>query len=188
LALGTVAVVLIYVLLNALYLYVIPMRELAAINRSVLDVIADRLLGSSAGNIMGVVSIISLAASISAMTLAGPRVYYAMARDGLFFRRIAAVHPRYKTPASAIVAQAIWSSFLVLTSTADALVSYTGFAIILFSGIAVAAVFVLRWKEPDAPRPFRAWGYPIAPAIYAVASAAIVLNGLYRAPGPTGAG
>src|SRR5947209_15482729 len=111
---------------------------------------------------MGVISITSLAASISAMMLAGPRVYYAMARDGLFFRRIAAVHPRYKTPASAIVAQAIWSSLLVLTSTADALVSYTGFAIVLFSGIAVAAVFVLRGKEPDAPRPFRAWGYPIA--------------------------
>jgi APA family basic amino acid/polyamine antiporter len=111
-----------------------------------------------------------------------------MARDGLFFARIAVVHPRYRTPASAIVAQAIWSSILVLTATADALVNYTGFAIVLFSGVAVAAVFVLRRREPDAPRPFRAWGYPLAPAIYALASAAIVVNGLYRAPGPTGAG
>jgi APA family basic amino acid/polyamine antiporter len=174
--------------MNALYLYVIPLRELAALDRSVLDVIADRLLGESAGNIMGIVSLVSLAASISAMTLAGPRVYYAMARDGLFFARIAVVHPRYRTPASAIVAQAIWSSILVLTATAGALVNYTGFAIVLFSGIAVAAVFVLRRREPDAPRPFRAWGYPLAPAIYAIASAAIVVNGLYRAPGPTGAG
>jgi basic amino acid/polyamine antiporter, APA family len=188
LALGTAAVIVIYVLMNALYLDVIPARELAAINRSVLDVIADRLLGSSAGNIMGIVSIVSLAASISAMTLAGPRVYYAMARDGLFFSRIAAVHPRYRTPSSAIVGQAIWSSVLVLTATADALVNYTGFAIVLFSGVAVAALFVLRMREPDAPRPFRAWGYPIAPAIYAITSAAIILNGLIRAPGPTGAG
>ena len=188
LAMGTAAVVLIYVLMNALYLYVIPVRELAALDRSVLDVIADRLLGESAGNIMGIVSLVSLAASISAMTLAGPRVYYAMARDGLFFARIAVVHPRYRTPAAAIVAQAIWSSILVLTATADALVNYTGFAIVLFSGVAVAAVFVLRRREPDAPRPFRAWGYPLAPAIYAIASAAIVVNGLYRAPGPTGAG
>jgi APA family basic amino acid/polyamine antiporter len=188
LALGTAAVVTIYVLMNALYLYVIPVRELAAIDRSVLDVIADRLLGGGAGNVMGLVSIVSLAASISAMTLAGPRVYYAMARDGLFFSRVAVVHPRYRTPSSAIVAQAIWSSVLVLTATADALVNYTGFAIVLFSGIAVAALFVLRRRVPDAPRPFRTWGYPVAPAIYAIASAAILVNGLYRAPGPTGAG
>jgi basic amino acid/polyamine antiporter, APA family len=188
LALGTAAVVVIYLLLNALYLYVIPVHDLAGIDRSVLDVIADRLLGSSAGDIMGMVSIVSLAASISAMTLAGPRVYYAMARDGLFFSRIASVHPRYRTPASAIVAQAIWSSLLVLTATADALVKYTGFAIVLFSGVAVVALFVLRMREPDAPRPFRAWGYPIAPAIYAITSAAILVNGLIRAPGPTGAG
>jgi APA family basic amino acid/polyamine antiporter len=187
LALGTVTVVVIY-LLNALYLYVIPVHDLAGIDRSVLDVIADRLLGSSAGDIMGMVSIVSLAATISAMTLAGPRVYYAMARDGLFFSRIASVHPRYRTPASAIVAQAIWSSLLVLTATADALVKYTGFAIVLFSGVAVVALFVLRMREPDALRPFRAWGYPVAPAIYAIASAAILVNGLIRAPGPTGAG
>jgi APA family basic amino acid/polyamine antiporter len=188
LALGTAAVIVIYVLMNALYLDVIPVRELAAIDRSVLDVIADRLLGGSAGNIMGIVSIVSLAASISAMTLAGPRVYFAMARDGLFFSRIAAVHPRYKTPSSAIVSQAAWSSVLVLTATADALVNYTGFAIVLFSGVAVAALFVLRRRAPDAPRPFRAWGYPLAPAIYAIASGAIIVNGLFRAPGPTGAG
>jgi APA family basic amino acid/polyamine antiporter len=188
LALGTAAVVLIYALMNALYLYVIPARELAAVNRSVLDIIADLLLGGYAGNIMGVVSIISLAASISAMTLAGPRVYYSMGRDGLFFRRTAFVHPRYRTPSSSIIAQAAWSSVLVLTATADALVTYPGFAIVLFSGMAVVALFVLRRRMPDAPRPFRAWGYPVAPAIYAIASFAILVNGLYRGPSATGAG
>ena len=155
---------------------------------SVLDVIADRLLGSAAGNTMGIVSIISLLASISAMTLVGPRVYFAMSRDGAFFRRAAVVHPKYKTPAVAIIAQAIWSSVLVLTAQANALVNYTGFAIVLFSGVAVVGLFVLRSKYPDAERPFRTWGYPVAPAVYAIASAAILLNGLYRAPGPTGAG
>jgi APA family basic amino acid/polyamine antiporter len=188
LALGTGAVIAIYVLLNALYLYVIPVSGLSGIRGSVLDVIADRLLGNAAGSLMGIVSIVSLAASISAMTFAGPRVYYAMARDGLFFHAAAAVHPRYRTPAAAIVAQAVWSSMLVLTATADALVNYTGFAIVLFSGVAVAALFRLRYTDPHAPRPFRAWGYPVAPAIYAVASVLILLNGLYRAPGPTGAG
>jgi APA family basic amino acid/polyamine antiporter len=188
LALGTGAVIAIYLLLNALYLYVIPAGELATIRGSVLDVIADRLLGGAAGSIMGVVSIVSLAASISAMTFAGPRVYYAMARDGLFFSRAGVVHPRYRTPAAAIVAQAIWSSVLVLTATAEALVNYTGFAIVLFSGVAVVALFVLRRREPDVERPFRAWGYPMAPAIYAIASILILVNALYRAPGPTGAG
>ena len=188
LALGTGAVVAIYLLLNALYLYVIPAASLADIRGSVLDVIADRLLGSAAGSIMGVVSIVSLAASISAMTFAGPRVYYAMARDRLFFARAAVVHARYRTPASAIVAQAIWSSLLVLSATADALVTYTGFAIVLFSGVAVVALFVLRGREPGAARPFRVWGYPIAPAIYVAASVLILANGLYRAPRQTGAG
>ncbi|MEQ1573715.1 MAG: amino acid permease [Vicinamibacterales bacterium] len=188
LALGSGAVIAIYLLLNVLYLYVFPAGELAAIKGSVLDVIADRLLGAAAGNVMGVVSIISLLASISAMTFAGPRVYFAMARDGLFFQSAARVHTRYRTPAVAIVAQATWSSLLVLSAQADTLVNYTGFAVVLFSGVAVVALFVLRRKEPDAERPFRAWGYPIAPAIYVAASAAILLNGLYRAPGPTGAG
>jgi len=188
LALGTGAVIAIYLLLNALYLYVLPVNELGAVRGSVLDVIADRLLGAVAGNVMGVVSIVSLLASISAMTFAGPRVYFAMARDGLFFRRAAGIHPRYKTPAVAIVAQAVWSSLLVLSAKADTLLTYTGFAIILFSGVAVVALFVLRAKHPDAERPFRAWGYPIAPGIYAVASALILGNGLYTAPGPTGAG
>ena len=90
-ALGTLAVVAIYLLLNLLYLYVLPVGELAQVRGSVLDVIADRLLGARAGDIMGLVSIVSLAASISAMTFAGPRVYYAMARDGLFFSSAARV-------------------------------------------------------------------------------------------------
>jgi APA family basic amino acid/polyamine antiporter len=111
-----------------------------------------------------------------------------MARDDLFFARAAVVHTRYRTPAAAIRAQAIWSSLLVLTATADALVTYTGFAIVLFSGVAVIALFVLRRTAPAAERPFRAWGYPIAPAIYAIASVLILVNGLYRAPRQTGAG
>jgi basic amino acid/polyamine antiporter, APA family len=179
LALGTLAVAAIYFLLNLLFLYVLPVNELAQVKGSVLDVIADRMLGIRAGDVMGIVSVISLAASISAMTFAGPRVYYAMARDGLFFRGAARIHPRYHTPAASIVAQAVWSSLLVLSGSADALTTYTGFAVVLFAGVSVVSLFVLRQKEPNAPRPFRAWGYPIAPAVFAVASLAIVLNALW---------
>ncbi len=188
LAMGTAAVIAIYLLVNTLYLFVFPVAELASVRGSVLDVIAERLLGTAAGDVMGVVSIVSLLASISAMTFAGPRVYFAMARDGVFFKRAAQVHARYRTPSTAIMAQAAWSSVLVLSASADVLVNYTGFAIVLFSGVAVFAVFVLRHRHPDAERPFRAWGYPVAPALYVLVSAAILTNGLLRTPGPTGAG
>jgi len=179
LALGTLAVVVIYFLLNLLFLYVLPVDQLAKVQGSVLDVIADRLLGLRAGDVMGIVSIVSIAASISAMTFAGPRVYYAMARDGLFFSRAARVHPRYHTPATSIIAQAVWAGLLVLSGGAQALTIYTGFAVILFAGVAVLSLFVLRRREPNAPRPFRAWGYPVAPAIFTVVSLAIVLNALW---------
>jgi APA family basic amino acid/polyamine antiporter len=179
LGLGTLAVIAIYGLLNLLYLYVLPVGELAQVQGSVLDVIADRMLGARAGDVMGIVSIISIAASISAMTFAGPRVYYAMARDGLFFRGAGRIHPRYHTPAVSIVAQAAWSSLLVLSGGASALTNYTGFAVVLFAGVAVVALFVLRRSESEAPRPFKAWGYPIAPAVFAVASLLIVANALW---------
>jgi APA family basic amino acid/polyamine antiporter len=179
LALGTLAVVAIYFLLNLLFLYVLPVQELAQVKGSVLDIVADRLLGIRAGDIMGIVSIISIAASISAMTFAGPRVYYAMARDGLFFRGAATVHPKYRTPAASIIAQALWSGLLVLSGGANALTTYTGFAVVLFAGFAVLSLFVLRQREPNAVRPFRAWGYPVAPAIFTIASLAIVANALW---------
>ena len=188
LAIGTGAVVVLYLLLNALYIYVVPVDQLAAVKGSMLDLIADRLLGQTAGNIMAIVSIVSLLASISAMTFAGPRVYFAMGRDGVFFKQASSVHTRYKTPAISILAQATWSSLLVLTAGADALVTYTGFAIVLFSGVAVVALFVLRAREPNTERPFRAWGYPVAPAIYVIASALILLNGLMNDPKTTGFG
>jgi APA family basic amino acid/polyamine antiporter len=188
LGVGTVAVVAIYLFLNVLYLYVLPIERLASVRGSVLDVIAERLLGARAGDIMGVVSLVSLAATISAMTIAGPRVYYAMARDGVFPQPASRVHPRYRTPAVSIVAQSIWSASLVLSGGADALYRYTGFAISLFSGVAVTALFVLRSREPDAPRPFKALGYPVVPGIFAIAMFMIVANAIYRDPRPSGAG
>jgi APA family basic amino acid/polyamine antiporter len=140
---------------------VIPVGELAHVKASVLDFIADRLLGASAADIMTIVALVSLLASISAMPFAGPRVCFAMARDGLFFGGAARLHPRYRTPAVAIIAQAAWSSLLVL---------------------------VLRGGEPQATRPFRTWGYPVIPALYVVVSVLILINGLVSKPLPTGAG
>ena len=188
LALGTGAVIVVYLLLNALYLYVMPVGELAKVQGSVLDVVADKVLGSAAGNIMGVVSIISLMASVSANIFAGPRVYYAMARDGVFLPAAAKIHPTYRTPAAAIVAQAIWASILIMSGSADTLTTYTGFAVTLFATVAVAAVFVLRSREPNAERPFKAWGYPYTPALFVIVGTATVVNGFYSAPYTTLAG
>lgn len=186
LGLGTAAVVAIYVALNVLYLYAMPLADLAVVGDGRLtDTVAERLFGFVAGNVIAIFTIVSVAASISAMVLAGPRVYYAMARDGAFLPSVAQVHPRYRTPARAIWAQAGWSAVLVLSSTLSGLVNYTGFAIVLFSGIAVAALFVLRRREPDADRPFKAWGYPFAPGLFVAASAAMIVHRLWTEPSQT---
>ena len=183
LLMGTTVVIAVYVLINVLYLFVIPISELATLGgKSILDVVGDRLLGARAGDIMAIVAIISLAAGINAWTFAGPRVYFAMARDNAFFKSAARVHPIYKTPAASILAQAGLSILLVLTGSLDSISNYVGFAITLFAGTAVAAVFVLRAREPHAARPFKAFGYPWTPAIFVLASAAIVINAFYSDP------
>jgi len=123
--------------------------------------------------------------SLSAMTVAGPRVYFAMARDGAFFPAAARVHPRFHTPWVAIAAQAVWSSVLVLTNTKDQLAEYTGFAVLMFSAFAVSSLFILRRRYPDEPRPFKAWGYPIAPAAFVAVSLAIMVAAIAGRPGPS---
>ena len=183
LLMGTAIVIAVYLLINVLYLYVIPIGELATLGgKSVLDVVGDRLLGARAGDIMAIVAIISLAAGVNAWTFAGPRVYFAMARDNAFFKSAGRVHPKYKTPAASIIAQAALAILLVLTGSLDSIANYVGFAITLFAGTAVAAVFVLRAREPHAPRPFKAFGYPWTPAIFVLVSLAIVVNAFYSDP------
>jgi APA family basic amino acid/polyamine antiporter len=188
LLMGTIGVIVIYAFLNLLYLYAIPISELATLKGSVFDFIGERMLGARAGNILAIVAIISVAAGMNAWTFAGPRIYYAMARDGVFFPAAAQVHPKFKTPHVSIVAQAAWASILILTGSLDTLTTYVGFAITLFGGIAVAAIFVLRAREPNAPRPYKTLGYPVAPAIFVAAMFAIVVNAIYQRPEQTGLG
>jgi APA family basic amino acid/polyamine antiporter len=189
LGLGTLAVMLIYLSLNALYLYALPLHDLAAITGGrLVDTVAERLFGVVAGSLLAVFSIISIAANISAMVIAGPRVYFAMARDGVFAAGAGGVHPRYRSPVGAVLAQAAWSGVLVLSGTLSELVSYTGFAVVLFSAVAVAAVFVLRRRVPHEPRPFRALGYPWAPAIFVAASVLMLLNQLWSSPKTSASG
>ena len=183
LGLGTLGVVVVYLALNLLFFYAMPIVELANLGDARLtDRVAERLFGFVAGNVIGICTIIIIAASISAMVWAGPRVYYAMARDRLFLSSACRVHPKFRTPVLAIVAQAVWSSVLVLSSTLSELVNYTGFAVVLFAGIAVMALFVLRYREPHVERPFKALGYPVAPALFVAASLAIVVSEIWNNP------
>ncbi len=185
LAIGTIAVVLVYVAMNVVYLYALDVQAMASVRVRIVDAAADVLFGPRVADILTVVSMFIVLGSISANIFAGPRVYYAMARDGLFLPAAARVNPRTHTPAFAIAAQAVWSGVLVLTGTFERLVTYTGFAVVLFAGIAVLALFVLRRREPDAPRPFKALGYPVAPGLFVIASAAMVINAIWREPLPS---
>lgn len=185
---GTIGVVAIYLLLNTLYIYALPVAELGAVDARVVDVVAEQLFGAGVAAPLSAASVVMIAASMSAMVLAGPRVYYAMARDGQFFSGMATVHPRFRTPATAIVAQSAWSGVLVLTGTFGQLVEYAGFALVLFSGIAVAALFVLRQSDGGDQRIFTTWGYPVAPLVFVLASGAMVGNAIWRSPGPSLAG
>lgn len=185
--LGTGTVVVLYLLLNLLYLYALPVDQLAG----TIDTgsrVAQALFGQAASRALTLLLIIALASSLSAMILAGPRVYFAMARDGLFLAAAARIHPRFRTPATAIVAQAIWSGILVLSGTFEQLLTYTGFAVVLFAAVATLALFVLRYTRSGEVRPFRAWGYPIAPALFCIVSLAVVVNTIYESPRPSLAG
>jgi APA family basic amino acid/polyamine antiporter len=182
---GTIAVVLVYIAMNIVYLYALDVQAMSAVRVRIVDAAAEVLFGPRVADLLTVVSMFIVLGSISANIFAGPRVYYAMARDGLFLRAAARVNPTTHTPAFAIAAQAVWSALLVLTGTFERLVTYTGFAVVLFAGIAVLALFVLRRREPDAPRPFRALGYPVAPGLFVIASAAMVANAIWREPLPS---
>jgi APA family basic amino acid/polyamine antiporter len=182
---GTLLVIVLYLALNALYLYAIPMAGMAG-KPSAGDAAAEALFGPRGANALVPIIMIALAAGISAMIIAGPRVYFAMARDGLFFPAAGKVHPRFHTPAASIAAQALWSSLLVLTGTFEQLLIYTGFAVVLFSAVATVALFVLRSRPHDRTVP--RWGYPVAPALFIVASVAMLVSSVIREPKPSAAG
>ena len=185
LALGTASIVVLYLALNTLYLRVVPREELIG-SIGVGEAAAARLFGSAAGSVFAAVAILIILSSLSAMTTTGPRVLRD-GSDGAFLPAAARVHPRYRTPAIAILAQAAWSAVLVLSGTFEQLLTYTGFAVILSSALAVLSLFFVRRSAIDVAT-FRAWGYPWAPALFCTVGFAIVLNTIVQAPGVASAG
>jgi APA family basic amino acid/polyamine antiporter len=149
---------------------------------TVAEKASTSLFGTTAAGLISAMILVSILGALNGAIFVGPRVYYAMARDGLFFKKVGQVHPRFKTPAFSILLQAIWASLLALTGTFEQLFTFAMFAGILFWVLAAAAIFTLRKKRPDLPRPYKAWGYPVVPFIFIVALSGILLNTLIRRP------
>jgi APA family basic amino acid/polyamine antiporter len=140
------------------------------------------LFGASSGVLISVAITISIFGSINGSILAGPRVYYAMARDKLFFQKVSQVHPRFRTPSFAILIQAIWASILALIGTFEQMFTFAMFIAIIFWIAAAASVITLRKKFPDLPRPYKTWGYPVVPIIFILTSFCILLSTLIQKP------
>src|SRR5689334_20637072 len=180
LLIGTLAVTASYIAVNAAYLAVLSPAAVAASNRVAAD-FADRVLGSGGAAAMSALVVLSTLGAMTGIILTGPRVYLAAAHDGLLFRWIGAIHPRYGTPHHAIALQAVWASILVATGTYRALFARVVYTEWIFFGLMTAGVFILRRRASYAPA-YRAWGYPILPVVFIVSTAVIVLNQLAADP------
>jgi APA family basic amino acid/polyamine antiporter len=146
------------------------------------------LFGNIGWTLVIVAILISTFGCINGMILGGARVSYAMARVGLFFRRCADLHPQAKTPGTALVYQGVWSMALTLTGSYSDLLTYTMFMAVFFGALTVAAVYKLRYSQPDRPRPYRCWGYPFTPALYLLISLSFLIYVAQGAPGATAIG
>ncbi len=178
LALGTGSVLVIYILANLAYLNVLPLHGdphgATVVARGIQHATEDRvgtaamtsMFGLIGTDLMAIAILISTFGCNNGMILAGARVYYAMAKDGLFFKQVGDVHPKYRTPAKSLVVQAIWTSILCLSGTYNQLLDYIIFAVLVFYILTIVGLFVLRRTKPHAERPYRAFGYPVLPAVY----------------------
>ncbi len=180
LILGTGFVLTVYILASFAYILVLPLHGdpngATALARGVQYATEDRIGTAALGQIfhsygaqlMAAAILISTFGCANGMTLAGARVYYAMSQDGLFFKSVGKLHPKYKTPVAGLIVQAAWAILLCLSGSYGQLLDYIIFAVLVFYILTIAALFVLRFKRPDAPRPYRAIGYPVLPALYIV--------------------
>jgi len=185
LALGTGFVLTVYLLVSLAYILVLPMHgdpsggtvlargvQYAAEDR-VGTAVLEQVFHSGGAWLMAGAILVSTFGCANGMTLAGARVFYSMSQDGLFFKSVGKLHPRYKTPAAGLLVQAGWATLLCLSGTYGQLLDYIIFAVLVFYILTIIGLFVLRFKRPDAPRPYKAFGYPVLPALYIVLASGI---------------
>jgi APA family basic amino acid/polyamine antiporter len=179
--LGVLAVGTIYLAMNMTYVYAMPLNEIAKYE-TIAHAAATRLFSSAAADWLSAMIAISCFSAAAACTLSGSRVYLAMAQDGVFFRRMAVIHPRWRTPAFSLIGQGIWAAVLTMSGRYDQLYTYVIFGMVLSYTLTVIGLFVLRWKRPDVPRPYRCSGYPWLPAIYVLVGVTWTLNTIIQRP------
>ena len=188
LVIGAGAILVLYMAVNVAYLMLLPVGAIASSERVAAQA-AETVLGPVGGSAIALTIFISTFGTAGIYTLTAPRIYFAMARDGLFFKSVAAVHPRFHTPAWAIILQTVWGIVLILFwGTFEELISYVVFSDWIFFGLAGAGVFVLRRKRPHAHRPYRTLGYPLTPLLFVSFAAWFVLMTLIEKPAQAAAG
>jgi len=184
LVLGVLLVGVVYLSINAIYLYALPITRVAQ-EETIAQAAAVGLFSPGAGRWLGGMIALSCFGAMSCAILSSARVSYAMARDGAFFHAMGRVHPRYRTPAVSLISLSAWSAVLALSGSYDQLYTYVMFMMVLSYVAAVAGLFVLRRTRPDAPRPYRCTGYPYLPALYLFMAGAWALNSIVTRPKET---
>ena len=179
--LGTVILIVLYVLANFAYLAALGPQAVAASDRVAGEAVAT-VLGPTAGGLVAIAIIISMCSAAHGSVITAPRVYYSMARDGSFFPQLARVHPRFGTPALAIITNSLWACVLAITGTFEQLLTYVVFIGWIFYALGAAAVISLRRKRPDTVRPFKVPGYPYTPLLFVLAAAVIVVSTIIEQP------
>jgi basic amino acid/polyamine antiporter, APA family len=179
--LGVLTVGVIYVAMNMTYMYALPLKEIAA-HETIAHAAAVALFSPRAAGWLSLMIAISCFSAAATCTLSGARVYLAMAQDGVFFKRMAVIHPKWRTPAFSLIGQGVWAAVLTLSGHYDDLYTYVIFCMVLSYTLTVIGLFILRWKRPDIPRPYRCAGYPWLPAIYILIGTAWTLNTLITKP------
>lgn len=183
---GVLFTILLYVAVNFTYLWVMPMDEMITVQQSQNTIAAVAVVGKFLGEpgavFIAVLVLVTTFGCTNTTLLAPPRLYYAMAKEGMFFKAASFIHPRFHTPSKAIAIQAVWSSLLVFSGSFDQLTDMLIFAAFIFYGATTLGVFVLRRKMPDTPRPYKAWGYPVVPALFIVFCITLVLVTLVGKP------
>ena len=178
---GTLVILVLYLLINITYLKALPMNALAG-EIKVGEATAKALYGQDIAGLFIIVVIISMFGALNGNILVGARVTYAMAKDNLFFPSAAKVHPKNHTPGNAIIIQGVWSSILALSGTFEELITLVVFVNFMMWITAASTVFVLRKKQPDLDRPYKVWGYPYIPAFFILLSTAIMINIFFTSP------
>ncbi len=178
---GTVLVVVVYVAVNLVYLHLLPVASISSTQRVAAEA-AQSFLGHAGGILISVAIIISTFGTAGIYTLSAPRIYYAMAQDGVFFKKTAFVHPKYHTPTYSIIFQSVWVIVLLLFGNFLQLITYAIFADWIFFALTAAAVFVFRKRMKDLDRPYRTLGYPVTTLFFVLVASWFVINTLVTAP------